>query len=58
MVKKIKPDIICLGYNQGGKIKNIRQDIKRHGLSTPLIRLKAFYPKKYKSRLLKRRPLA
>ncbi|MFA4937182.1 MAG: adenylyltransferase/cytidyltransferase family protein [Patescibacteria group bacterium] len=55
MVKKIKPDVICLGYDQDGEINKIKQDMKRRRLTLHLIRLKAYYPKKYKSHILRRK---
>ncbi|MFH1112041.1 MAG: adenylyltransferase/cytidyltransferase family protein [Patescibacteria group bacterium] len=57
MVKKIKPNVICLGYDQGGSIRKIKQDMKRHHLIIPLIRLKAYKPRFYKTSLIRHKLL-
>lgn len=53
VIKKIKPEVICLGYDQKFFIKNLRKKLKEFNLKTKIIRLKAYYPKIYKSSLLK-----
>lgn len=54
-IVKIHPDLICLGYDQYYLTGTLRRDLKKLGLSTQVIRLKSFYPKRYKSSLLNRR---
>jgi FAD synthetase len=49
VLKKIKPDIICLGYDQKFFIDNLPKKIKAFGLKTKIIRLKAYKPNIYKS---------
>ncbi|HBV58194.1 MAG TPA: FAD synthase [Candidatus Magasanikbacteria bacterium] len=49
IIKKIKPDIICLGYDQKFFIKDLRQMMVEWGLKIKIIRLSSFHPKKYKS---------
>ncbi|MDZ7798775.1 MAG: adenylyltransferase/cytidyltransferase family protein [Patescibacteria group bacterium] len=52
IIKKIKPDIIALGYDQ----KNFTQDLPKYiNNKTKIIRLKAFEPGKYKSSIIKQR---
>ena len=43
IIKKTKPDLICLGYDQKADIKQLRQ------LKIQIKRLKSYYPHKYKS---------
>lgn len=45
IIDQVKPDIICLGYDQAPKFQSPSPDIK-------VIRLPAFHPEKYKSSLL------
>lgn len=45
ILTKIKPDLICAGYDQKIKLSSKAYKIKR---------LKAYYPKKYKSSLLRK----
>lgn len=49
IIKKIKPDIICLGYDQKFFTKDLPKKIKGFGLKTKIIRLKAHKPSIYKS---------
>ena len=53
LVKLIKPDVLCLGYDQKWKIPVISQRLKNVGLKPKIIRLKPFYPRCYKSSLLR-----
>ncbi len=53
-ILKVKPDIIALGYDQKVYVKNLKQDLKKLGLSVRIIRLKAYKPRIYKNKLLKK----
>lgn len=56
-IKKINPDIIALGYDQRAYTKTLKSDLKKVGLETKIIRLKAFRPLELKSSKLKRKML-
>jgi cytidyltransferase-like protein len=44
------PDIIALGYDQVGEyVENLEKDIQAAGLSTKIVRLKAYQPDIYKT---------
>ncbi len=47
VIKKFKPDLICLGYDQEASLKDLRK------FNIPIKRLKAHKPHKYKSSKLK-----
>lgn len=50
VIKKYHPDIICLGYDQQVFTDQLEAKLKKYNLQdTEIIRLKAYYPKKYKS---------
>ncbi len=51
-IKKIKPDIIALGYDQKIDMSELESKIKKFGLKTKIARIGAYYPEKYKSSLL------
>ncbi len=53
IIKKIKPDVICLGYDQKIFTDQLRQKIKQFRLNTKIVRLKSYYPRLYKSSKLK-----
>lgn len=53
IIKKIKPDIIALGYDQSHFIADLPAKLKEFELPTKIIRLKSYYPKKNKSSFLK-----
>ncbi|MBW2993543.1 adenylyltransferase/cytidyltransferase family protein [Candidatus Woesearchaeota archaeon] len=48
IIKKIKPDIICLGYDQN----SFTEDLKKH-FKKKIIRLKSYKPHIYKSSKIK-----
>ncbi|MFC1662596.1 adenylyltransferase/cytidyltransferase family protein [Patescibacteria group bacterium] len=49
VIKKLKPDLICLGYDQKYFIKGLVPAIKKYNLKVKIIRLKSYQPRKYKS---------
>jgi FAD synthetase len=54
VVKKYKPDVICLGYDQRVFIKGLERKLKEFGFDeTMIVRLKSYYPEKYKSSIIK-----
>ena len=52
-IKKYKPDVICLGYDQVAFTENIENKLKELKLKTKVTRLKAHKPYLYKSSLLR-----
>ncbi|MFH1564608.1 MAG: adenylyltransferase/cytidyltransferase family protein [bacterium] len=52
-LKKYRPDVICLGYDQRVDLKELKNKIKEFGLETKVYRLKPFHPEIYKSSKLK-----
>lgn len=54
VIKKYKPDVICLGYDQKFFIEDLEEKLIEFGLSkTKIIRLKSYKPGVYKSSKLK-----
>src|SRR3989344_1900845 len=52
IVAEINPDVICLGYDQGGFADKLPEKLKEMGLDIPIHRLKAYLPEKFKSSIL------
>jgi FAD synthetase len=53
VIKKYKPDVICLGYDQKAYVDKLKNKLKQFGLEkTQIKKLKPFHPEKYKSSLL------
>ena len=52
-IKKYKPDIICLGYDQTHFIDQLKEHIIKLKLKTKVIRLKSFKAHKYKTSIIK-----
>ncbi len=52
IIKKIKPDIICLGYDQTYFTENLENKLKEMRMECKIIRLKAYKPEIYKSSLI------
>ncbi|MDP3965004.1 MAG: adenylyltransferase/cytidyltransferase family protein [bacterium] len=49
----IRPDVICLGYDQEAFTAELPQELRRRGLKTEIVRLDSFEPEKYKSSKLR-----
>lgn len=49
----IKPDVICLGYDQNGFAGRLPDELAKRSLSIPIVRLKAYEPQRYKSSILR-----
>jgi FAD synthetase len=55
IIKKYKPDILCLGYDQKLSICELKNKLIEFSLAdTQVMRMKPFYPEKYKSSKLKK----
>ncbi len=52
VIEEIKPDIICLGYDQTHFTDKLEVKLKEMGLSVEIKRLKAYQPQKYHSSIL------
>lgn len=52
IIKKIKPDIICLGYDQTHFIDDLSGELKKIKLKTKILRLKPYKPRKYHSSII------
>lgn len=48
-IKKYKPNIICLGYDQTAFTDKLEYKLKEFKLNTKIIRLKSYFPNIYKS---------
>jgi FAD synthetase len=54
IIKKIRPDIIALGYDQTSFITALPEYIKKENLNVEIVRLKPYKPENYKSSLIKK----
>jgi len=54
IVQRLKPDVICLGYDQRVFTHNLKNELAKRGLYPTIVRLKAHKPHKFKSSLLRR----
>jgi len=54
-IREEKPDIIALGYDQKYFIDKLNNYIKEKKLKIRILKLKPYYPKKYKSSIIKKK---
>ena len=54
-IKKIRPDVIALGYDQFVFTQQLHRVIFENKLNTRIVRLEPYYPEIYKSSLMKKR---
>ena len=52
IVEALKPDVICLGYDQKIFTSKLKSNLQRRGLSPKIVRLKSFRPTHHKTGLL------
>ena len=53
VIEKIKPDIICLGYDQRISVNELRKELKKRNIKARIIRLKPYKEHLYKSSKLR-----
>lgn len=53
VIERIKPDIICLGYDQNSFTKNLKEELKKRRLKAKVIKLKPYKEHIFKSSKLK-----
>lgn len=61
-IKKEKPDIIALGYDQAdyvrekgeGRRETLEAQLQKHGLKTKVLRLKSFRPEVFKTSIIRK----
>ena len=54
-IKKEKPDIIALGYDQSSYVDNLLGDLRKRGLKTKVVRLRPFRPDVFKTTILRKK---
>lgn len=52
VLKKVKPEVICLGYDQKFFVENLSSEIKRLKLKTKIFRMKPYKPEKFHSSII------
>jgi len=54
IIEEIKPDVICLGYDQNVQKQQLEDELKKRGMKTDVIRIASYMPDIYKSSKLKK----
>ncbi|MBI4452102.1 FAD synthase [Candidatus Woesearchaeota archaeon] len=49
IIEEIKPDVICLGYDQKVQKQELEDELKKRGIKADVIRIGAYMPNVYKS---------
>lgn len=49
VIKKVKPDVICLGYDQQFFVNELEAFLEQEGIDSLIVRLKPYREDKYKS---------
>ncbi|MBI2113340.1 MAG: FAD-binding protein [Candidatus Wildermuthbacteria bacterium] len=52
VLDQARPDVLCLGYDQESLEKDIREWMKKKGISLPIVRLHPYWPGAYHTSLL------
>jgi FAD synthetase len=55
IIENLKPNVICLGYDQNSFTKNLRKEIKKMGLKIKIYRLNPFKPGEMHSSILSKK---
>lgn len=53
IIKKYRPEIICLGYDQKMEIRELKEKLAEFNLTPEICRLEAYQPEIYKSSIIK-----
>ena len=54
IIEEIKPDVICLGYDQNIQKQQVEDELKKRGIKADVVRISAYMPQVYKSSKLKK----
>ena len=54
IIEDIKPDVICLGYDQKVQKEKLDEELNKRGIKTEVIRLMPYKPHLYKSSKMKK----
>lgn len=54
-IKRIRPSVIALGYDQTHFTNNLHRDLRAHGVNCRVVRLKPHRPQRFKSSLIRKR---
>ncbi|MDP3765107.1 MAG: adenylyltransferase/cytidyltransferase family protein [Nanoarchaeota archaeon] len=54
IIEEIKPDTICLGYDQNVQKQQLEEELKKRNIKAEVIRIDAYMPNLYKSSKLKK----
>ena len=49
IIEEIKPDVICLGYDQKAFVDNLQTELAKRGLKPEIVRIDAYKPEEHKS---------
>jgi len=49
IIEEIKPDVICLGYDQNVQKQQLEDELKKRGIKADVIRIGSYMPHTYKS---------
>lgn len=49
IIEEIKPDIICLGYDQKAFVDDLQAELEKRGLKPMIVRIKAYKPDEQRS---------
>jgi FAD synthetase len=52
VIEQVKPDVICLGYDQKFFAEGLQEELRKRGLKVKIVRLLAYKPGKYKSSII------
>lgn len=53
IIKELRPDIICLGYDQRVEITELQEQLKKLNVQPQILRLQSFHPEIYKSSIIR-----
>lgn len=54
IIEELKPDVICLGYDQNVQKQQLEDELKKRGIKAEVVRISAYMPNVYKSSKLRK----
>ena len=54
IIEEIRPDVICLGYDQNVQKQQLEDELKKRNIKADVVRIDAYMPYMYKSSKLKK----
>jgi FAD synthetase len=55
VIARVRPDIICLGYDQKAFTENLDKNLRKRGIKAEIVRIPSYKPEEHKSSVIRKK---